>query len=56
MAQFDNWPMFQDFSFQEFHFPVDRYEEWKAGRIVASGEVHFEIRFKYNSGGLFNRK
>lgn len=22
MAQFDNWPMFQDFSFQEFHFPL----------------------------------
>jgi len=35
MAQFDNWPMFQNFSFQEFHFPVDRYEEWEAGRIVA---------------------
>ncbi len=43
MAQFDNWPMFQNFSFQEFHFPVDRYEEWEAGRIVASGEVHFDI-------------
>lgn len=56
MAQFDNWPMFQDFSFQEFHFPVDRYEEWEPGRIVASGEVHFNIRFKYNSGGLFSRK
>ena len=56
MAQFDNWPMFQNFSFQEFHFPVDRYEEWEAGRIVASGEVHFDIRFKYNIGGLFSRK
>ena len=56
MAQFDNWPMFQDFSFLEFHFPVYRYEEWEAGRIVASGEVHFNIRFKYNSGGLFSRK
>ena len=56
MAQFDNWPYLQDFSFQEFHFPVDRYEEWEAGRIVASGEVHFNIRFKYNKGSLFNRK
>ena len=56
MAQFDNWPMFLDFSFQEFHFPVDRYEEWEAGKLVASGEVHFDIRFKYNNGGLFSRK
>ena len=56
MAQFDNWPMFQDFSFQEFHFPVDRYEEWEDGRIAASGEVHFNIRFKYNAGRIFSRK
>lgn len=55
MVQFDNWPMFQDFSFQEFDFPVDRYEEWKDGRMVASGEVHFNIHFKYNAGGLFSR-
>lgn len=56
MAQFDNWPPFQDFSFQQFQFPVDRYEEWKAGRMVASGEVHFNIFFKYNKGGFLNRK
>ena len=56
MAQFDNWPPFQDFSFQEFHFPVERYEEWEAGRIVASGEVHFNICFKYNQGGFLSRK
>lgn len=56
MEQFDNWPMFQDFSFQKFHFPVDKFKEWEAGRIVASGEVHFNIRFKYNKGGLFSRQ
>ena len=56
MAQFDNWPPFQDFSFQQFQFPVDRYEEWKAGKMVASGEVHFNIFFKYNKGGFLNRK
>lgn len=56
MSQFDNWPRFQNFSFQEFHFPVERYEEWEDGRIVASGEVHFIIRFKYNAGGIFCRK
>lgn len=56
MAQFDNWPVFQDFSFKEFYFPVDRYEEWEAGRIVASGKVHFNIRFKYNSTGILNQK
>lgn len=55
MAQFDNWPMFQDFSFQEFRFPVDRYKEWEAGRLVASGDVHFNIYFKYNSGGFFSQ-
>lgn len=56
MAQFDNWPPFQDFSFQEFHFPVDRYEEWESGRMIESKEVHFDIRFKYNSGGFLSRE
>ena len=56
MAQFDNWPMLQDFTFQEFNFPVDRYEEWEKGRIIASGEVRFNIRFKYKMGGLFSKK
>ena len=56
MAQFANYPMFQDFSFQEFNFPVDRYEEWRDGRSVASGELNFNIRFKYNSSGFFTRK
>jgi hypothetical protein len=56
MTQFDQWPYFQDFSFQEFHFPVDRYEEWEAGRMISSGEIHFDIRFKYNAGGFQNKK
>lgn len=56
MSQFDNWPSFQDFSFRGFTFPVDRYEEWEAGRIIASGEINFNICFKYNSGGFFRRK
>lgn len=29
MSQLDTWPAFQEFSFQEFTFPVDRYEEWQ---------------------------
>ena len=56
MAQFDNWPMFQDFSFQEFSFPVDRYEEWESGRLTDYGEVHGNIRFEYKRGGLFRGK
>lgn len=56
MAQLDQWPYFQDFSFKEFYFPVDRYEEWEEGRLVQSDEIHFNIRFKYNSGWLLNKK
>lgn len=56
MAQFDSWPLFQDFSFKEFRFPVDRYEEWEDGRMIDFGEVHFNICFKYNAGGFFSRK
>lgn len=56
MAQFDNWPPFQDFSFQEFEFPVDRYEEWVAGQMISSGPAHFIVRFKYNTGGFFTKK
>ena len=55
MEKFDNWPPFQDFSIQKFSFPVERYEEWKAGNIVASGYVHFDVYFKYSKGGLFSR-
>lgn len=56
MAQFDNWPPFQNFSFEEFSFPVDRYEEWEGGRMISSGEAHFQVRFKYNKGGFFSRR
>ena len=47
MTQFDTWPAFQEFSFQEFIFPVDRYEEWQEGKIISSGPIHFNIQFKY---------
>ena len=56
MVQFDNWPPFQDFSFQEFSFPVDRYVVWEAGQMVDSGNAHFEVYFKYSSGGFFSNK
>lgn len=56
MENFDNWPPLQDFSFQEFNFPVDRYIEWKAGQIIDSGEVHFNVRFKYSPATEFRRK
>ena len=49
MAQFDNWPSFLDFSFQEFSFSVDRYKEWVAGRMISSGATHFNVYFKYDS-------
>lgn len=56
MAQFDNWPSFLDFSFQEFSFSVDRYKEWVAGRMISSGATHFNVYFKYDKNGFFSNK
>lgn len=54
MAQFDNWPAMQDFTFQEFSFRGSKYEMWEAGRIISSSEKNFDIHFKCN-GGVYNR-
>lgn len=56
MAHFDNWPPFQDFSFQEFEFPVDKYEEWVDGKKILSGLANFTVHFKYNKGVCFSKK
>ena len=56
MENFDHWPPFKDFSFQEFTFPVNRYEEWEKEKIVASGYAQFDVCFKYNKGGIFSSK
>lgn len=37
MAQFDEWPSMQDFTFQEFTFSSNNYEMWEAGRKIRSG-------------------
>lgn len=56
MARFDHWPPFQNFSFKEFCFHVDRYEEYVAGKMISSGTAHFKVCFKYNTGGFFSNK
>lgn len=56
MNNFDNWPPFQDFSFQEFSFPVDKYVVWQDGQIIDSGDVNFRVYFKYSGGNFFSRK
>ena len=45
MAQFDNWPPLQDFTFQKFNFHSHKYEMWEAGRMIRSGEVHCNITY-----------
>ena len=52
MPQFDNWPALQEFSFDKFSFPVDRYELWEDGKIIKSGETHFNIEFGWAGGVL----
>ncbi len=54
MAQFDEWPAMQDFTFQEFSFRAHRFEIWEAGRMVRSGETHLNAFYKCN-GGVYNR-
>ncbi len=54
MAQFDNWPPLQDFTFQKFNFHSHKYEMWEAGRMIRSGEVHCNIKYICN-GGIYNR-
>ena len=54
MAQFDEWPAMQDFTFHEFSFRSHRYEMWEAGRMVRSGEAQLNAFFKCN-GGVYNR-
>lgn len=53
MSSFDQWPAMQEFSFKEFSFPVDRYEEWVEGERVSSGRVKFNIVFKDKRHVLF---
>ena len=54
MAQFDEWPAMQDFTFQEFSFKGSKYEMWQAGRIVRSGVANPSIHCICN-GGVHNR-
>lgn len=54
MAQFDEWPAMQDFTFQEFSFRGSKYEMWEAGRIVRSGVCNVNIHCICN-GGVRNR-
>lgn len=51
----DTWSPFQTFTFQEFPFPVDRYEEYIGGRLVAQGNVHFNIKFKQHKEGCYTQ-
>ena len=54
MAQFDEWPAMQDFTFQQFSFRAHRFEMWEAGRMVRSGETQLSALYKCN-GGVYNR-
>ena len=54
MAQFDEWPAMQDFTFQEFSFRGSNYEMWEAGRKMRSGVSNTSIRCICN-GGVRNR-
>lgn len=54
MAQFDEWPAMQDFTFQEFSFRGNHYEMWEAGRKIRSGISSFNIHCICN-GGVYNR-
>lgn len=55
MAQFDEWPAMQDFTFQEFSFRGNNYEMWEAGRKIRSGKSNFNIHCVCN-GGVHNCK
>lgn len=54
MAQFDEWPAMQDFTFQEFSFRGNSYEMWEAGRKIRSGLTNINIHCICN-GGVYNR-
>lgn len=54
MAQFDEWPAMQDFTFQEFSFRGSNYEMWEAGRKIRSGLTNTYISCICN-GGVYNR-
>ena len=54
MAQFDEWPAMQDFTFQEFSFKGNNYEMWDAGRKIRSGLTDTNIHCICN-GGVYNR-
>ncbi len=54
MAQFDEWPAMQDFTFQEFSFKGSNYEMWEAGRKIRSGVFNVSIHCICN-GGVYNR-
>lgn len=47
----DRWPSFQTFTFREFTFPVDRYEEYIGGCLVNSGYIKCGISFKQDNNG-----
>lgn len=50
----DRWPSFQTFTFREFSFPAERYQEYVAGCLVNSGYINCEIVFKqHNNGNYF---
>ena len=54
MAQFDEWPAMQDFTFNEFSFRGSNYEMWEAGRKIRSGVTNTNIHCICN-GGVYNR-
>ena len=50
----DHWPSFQVFTFREFTFSVERYQEYVSGCMVNSGYINCRITFKqHNNGDYF---
>ena len=47
----DRWPSFQTFTFREFSFSADRYEEYIGGCLVNSGYIKCDISFKQENNG-----
>lgn len=50
----DRWPSFQVFTFREFTFSAERYQEYISGCLVNSGYINCDITFKqHNNGDYF---
>lgn len=49
----DRWPNFQVFTFREFTFSVERYQEYVNGCQINSGYINCDITFKQHNNGNY---